>query len=381
MTTNILLSTARSYITLDLARNLKNAGHRVIVADTTWLDVTNFSNCIDKHYTYPSPRFNPEGFIERLIEIIQTEQIDLYIPIWEEIYVVAEHLHRLPCKVFCSSFASTIRLHNKWNYIQRLKELGIAIPRTYLITNEQELLALPRDTTYAVKACYSRASQNLYKLKPEDPLPPLTFEPGNPWIAQEWIEGVKHCSYSLCHGGKVRAHSTYPVGYSIDNNSCLVFTAVDHPAIEKWVSHFVELENWTGHLSFDFIQGEDGTLYTIECNPRATSGLHLFPFDQPLDQAFFGTSTSLIKPPVGYSQQILMGMLLYGWRSLKTRAEWKHFLYTLLNTPDIVFLRTDQKPFFAMPIVMANYLYWMCKYRIGLIPAYTYDIDWNGAPR
>lgn len=378
MAKNILLSTARSYITLDLARKLKRAGHYVVVADTTSSDVTNFSNSIDKHLIYPSPRFHPEEFINSLIEIIQKERIDFYIPIWEEIYVVAKYKDKIPCAVFCTSFDSIIELHSKWHYMEKLKALQIPAPQTYLIKNKEDLDCLPRDRTFAIKASYSRASQNLYKLSPSDPLPPLVFDPLNPWIAQEWIEGAKHCTYSLCREGKVLAHATYPVGYSIDNNSCLVFTAVNHPAIEEWVSRFAKLVNWTGHLSFDFIQASDGTLYTIECNPRATSGLHLFPPEERIDQALLGTSTELIKPPVGYSQQIVMGMLLFGWRSLKTWGEWKDFFYTFFHTQDIVFRWNDPKPFLSMPWVMLNYLAWMRKYHISLIQAYTYDIDWNG---
>lgn len=378
MKKNILLSTARSYITLDLARKLKVAGHRVVVADTTRSNITNFSNSIDTHLVYPSPRFNPKGFINSLIEIIQQEEIELYIPIWEETYIVAKHKDQLPCTVFCSSFPSLIELHSKWHYMEKLKTLQIPAPQTHLIKNDEDLQRLPRDRTFAIKASYSRASQSLYKLSPDDLLPHLSFDPLNPWIAQEWIEGEKHCSYSLCSEGKVLAHATYPVGYSIDNNSCLVFTAVHHPEIEEWVAHFAKLLNWTGHLSFDFIQAHDGPLYTIECNPRATSGLHLFPPEERLDEAFLGISKELIRPPVGYSQQIMMGMLLFGWRSLKTWHEWKDFFYIFSHTQDIVFRWSDPKPFLSMPLVMLNYWNWMKKYNITLIQAYTYDIDWNG---
>ena len=55
---------------------------------------------------------------------------------------------------------------------------------------------------------------------------------------------------------------------------------VDVPEIEAWVRRFVGALGLTGQVSFDFIRGEDGGYYAIECNPRTHSAITMF-YDHP----------------------------------------------------------------------------------------------------
>lgn len=51
----------------------------------------------------------------------------------------------------------------------------------------------------------------------------------------------------------------------------------------------METENLSGMFGFDFIEEANGTTYVIECNPRATSGIHLFGNKAPeVTNAFLG---------------------------------------------------------------------------------------------
>ena len=97
----------------------------------------------------------------------------------------------------------------------------------------------------------------------------MKFDPANPWVAQEYISGQQYHTYSICHNGYITAHATYPSTFTAKRNTAIVFQHVDHPAIFKWVKTFVEKNQYTGQIGFDFIETQDGQLSALECNPRA----------------------------------------------------------------------------------------------------------------
>ncbi|KAF3362928.1 Uncharacterized protein PHSC3_000462 [Chlamydiales bacterium STE3] len=378
---NILLTAARSPVTLEIARLLHSAGHRVFVADTTTLNTSRFSKSVEKTFLIPSPRFHSQEFLETLVKIAKEEKITLVIPVYEEILILAKGKHLFPntCEVFCSSFELLLELHNKWLFQKKLEELGIEIPKTYLVKDDQDLKNIEFSGSYALKACYSRASLSLKKVLSKKDLPFIEIEPHNPWIAQEWIEGEKFCTYSICQKGKIRAHATYPVKYAIDGNSCIVFESVHHPAILSWIENFIGKINFTGQIAFDFIQTPEGKLFAIECNPRATSGIHLFSEKDHIEKAFFNTDSSLILAKEGARKQILHGMLLYGWkRSSFPSNTMKNFLKHLLSIKDVVYSTKDPLPFLATPFIFKEIWNTSKKYNITIPAAFTFDYEWNG---
>jgi len=375
----ILLTGARSPITLDLARLLSYSGHEVYASDTSNIHVCRYSNAIKQSFTIPSPRFHPDHFIETLISITQEKKIDFLIPNWEEIFCLSKSIDQFPkyCKIFCSPFDLLNTLHSKWLFSQKLKELGLNVPRTYLISSIQQLQDVPFKDSYILKASYSRAAQRVFKVFPNKPLPGFTILPNNPWIAQEWIRGKKYCCYSVCYNGKVNAHSTYPVEFSIDESSCLTFEAVNHPKILQWVQLLVEKIGYTGQISFDFIESADGKLYAIECNPRATSGLHLFEKKDEIDRSFFNKNQQLITPKVGTRRQIATGMVIYGWRSKHPGKKTSAFLKKLFSIKDVVFDFKDLKPFLLQPYIFFFYCLNCLRLHSSLPATFTYDLDYD----
>jgi hypothetical protein len=307
---------------------------------------------------------------------VKENKIDVLIPMWEEILYISKFQDQFPkeCKIFASPFDLIHTLHNKYLFIQKQKELGFITPKTTLITSQDDILRLPPDKNYILKLCYSRASQNMYRLGPTRPVPNLNHDKTNPWIAQEWLTGKKYCSYSVAQNGKLKAHTLYPVNFAIDDSSCLTFVAIEHEKILRWIETFIKKTNFTGQVGFDFIEDDTGTVFAIECNPRGTSGIHLFQTKNRIDRAFLTDEEILITPEIGYTKQIFTGMVMYGWKG-KGSCQ---FLSKLVKTPDVVFDREDLAPFFLQPLLLFNYLKWCVKYKAPLPEAFTYDLNWNG---
>lgn len=372
----VLLTGSRSLFTLDLARRLNEEGHRVFTAETSHFHVCRFSNATKRNYVIPSPRFESKEFIDALVNIAKKEKIDWIIPSFEEIFCLSKGLDQFPktCTLFCAPYQKLNTLHNKWSFNQKIKALGFETPESHLISSLEELKKHSLAVPYILKPCYSRAAQRIHKIDLGDPLPNLSMDPSNPWVAQEWIKGKKFCSYSIVHKGVISAHCVYPIDFSIDDSSGLNFKAVDHPKIFDWVKSFVKKEMFTGQIAFDFIEKEDGRLYSIECNPRGTSGLHLFHKKDGLSSAFFNPSKKLVEPKLGASKQIAFGMLLYGWK----KKNFITFLKHLFTNVDVIFSLKDLRPFFFQLVLFSVYVVRSFKLRKRLPQMFTFDIDWNG---
>lgn len=384
MKKNILITFGRSFLALEMARHWHKAGHRVFVADSWSQHISKYSNVIVKNFKMPSPRFHTQKYIQTLIHIIKEENIDCLVPIYEEITHISKAVPLFPssCHVFSPSFTLYQTLQNKWLFQQLLQQLGFDVLKSRLIQTQYDLNHHDFTTPFALKPCYSRASQHVKKIVPNQAsVPILDIEPHNPWIAQEWAVGKKFCTYSICREGNICAHGTYPVQYAINGNSCLTFEAITHSHILEWIKELVRRLHFTGQIAFDFIETEENKLFAIECNPRATSGLLLFNGIQGIAPAILGDSSKLLTPQIGTRRQIAMGMLLYGWKkNAKPNNGLTTFLQDFLSTKDVVFSSKDPKPFLFKPWVFAHI--WMKSQRLGLtIPEYfTYDHDWNGSP-
>lgn len=377
---NFLLTAGRAPSTLDLARQLHSAGHNVFIADTIHWNLCRASNAVKENFIVPSPRFETDQFIEALNKIIESKKIDYLVPTFEEVLYISKNRDKFPtsCEVFTAPFETLLRLHNKWFFYEEQIKHKIPTPETFLIQSKEDLKKLDPNTNYALKACYSRSAQSIYKIGPGNPVPNIEIEAHNPWVAQKWLEGERYCTYSVCKNGKVLAHATYPVQIAIQGHFCLNFESVDHPGILDWIKNIVALENFTGQAGFDLFVAADGTVYAIECNPRATHGLILFKPEERLDTAFTGEAKELLKPKVGNTKQLAAAMSFYGWKSAYKENKMKEFFKILFNTPDVVFDRNDMKPFLSTPIVYSNYISESLKSKLNLPAAFTYDFNWEG---
>lgn len=377
---NVLLTVGRSPLTLELARQLWAGGHRVCVTDTLRWTVCSASRAVAKTFVVTSPRISVAAYLDDILAIVQAEHIDVIIPVYEEAFHFAQDARLgAACELFAPSFACLRALHNKWQFMCMLERLGIATMPTFLIQSDAELARLDRSQAYALKPCYSRAAMRMVKLEPGQRLPTLGISPVNAYVAQQWIEGSRFCTYSVCRNGRVQAQGVYPVQYTIDGHSCVVFTAVEHAGIAAWTHTFAERTHLTGQASFDFIETDDGRLYAIECNPRTTSGVHLFARNGDLARAFFEDCPTPVVPRFGAVRQLAIGMVLYGWRKRAyPKNSVRGYLRTVLGTSDVIFDSRDIVPFFAQGLMFLELWRQSLRNRLSLPASFLYDYEWNG---
>ncbi|MDJ0616575.1 MAG: ATP-grasp domain-containing protein [Calothrix sp. MO_192.B10] len=384
MSINILITSGRAPITLELARLFSAADYHIFVVDSLPHHLCSYSRFVVKNFVVPPPRQDYHGYINGLIEIIQQENINFLIPTCEDIFYIAYGLDRLTpyCQVFAEPLEKLQPLHNKWEFICRAKQLGLTIPQTWLIESQADLQNILESTTIdkiVLKPVYSRFANHVHFLsKPISHIPELEINQNRTWVAQEFIRGQHYCSYSIAHQGQIKAHAVYPTIFTAGKGSCIYFQAVDCPVIWHWVKTFVAAENFTGQISFDFILTDDGVLYPLECNPRGISAIHLFKPEDCLEKAFFNTNQDIIQPQLNQRAMITIAMIIYGLPSAIISGRLWEWWKIFIRTKDVIFRIDDPIPFFHLWVVLGQFLIMSWQTKQTLQEVTTRDIEWDG---
>ena len=375
---NILLTGGRAPVALDLARAFHRAGHTVFMAESLRGHLSQPSAAIKASFVVPAPRQETGAFLAALKKIIDQNQIDLLIPTCEEVFHIAKGLDDLPCRVFTEPLTKLDSFHNKWKFALAASGCGLRVPDSMRIQSRDDLLhAYALWKELVLKPVYSRfASRALILPQLRDVLSTLKFESN--WMAQKFIAGRQFCTYSVCQNGRVTAHATYPTIFTAGQGATIAFQHVEHPAIFNWVRKFVERFNVTGQMSFDFIQSAEGELYALECNPRATSGVHLLASHPQFVESFLDSEMECITPLENSATMLASAMLVYGAPDALRKNKLQAWAKTFFTSDDVIFDIKDPLPFLLQFRSLLFYLKLAREKGISPLEASTFDIEWDG---
>ncbi|KAF8470640.1 hypothetical protein BDZ91DRAFT_637671, partial [Kalaharituber pfeilii] len=448
---NILLTNGRFPVTIDLARQLSRAGHTVYAVDPMHYHVCKFSNAVRKSWWVPTPHVDGRGYVEGVLKSSfgsalpgGSGRIDLVIPMHEEIFYLAEAcwfaLAQLRTRLLAPSFPTLIMLHNKHSFSEFLYLLKLDCPRYRHCLNKTSIAALidgtaPLDpaaptSSIALKPVFGRACSNVYHLTPSSVskrhaeknkkmLEEIDVSSDNHYIAQEWITGDRYCTYAIVRGGRIRAFGCYPVRDTIDGSSCVYFEAVEHPRIRAYVERIAGALGDVGgpgfHIALDMIEqvldeggnGRErrtGRLVAIECNPRATSGIHLFSGTTQLAKVLtdLESKEQVVAALPGMKRQLAPGMLMYrstpasnaplppksevgtygrfkAWckRGYSIMRQYMEHMGRLMGSKDVMFSKGDLVPSLMQPFLLTSY-YEICRERkMNLPEMFQWDLTWE----
>lgn len=377
---NILLTGGRAPATLDLARAFHRAGHTVFMAESLRGHLSEPSNSIKKNFLVPRPRQHAKDFVQAIQKIIRDNEIDLLIPTCEEVFYVSMGRAEFPCAVFSEPLEKLERLHNKWAFALLAEDKELPIPETFLIRTTGELLmAFAQWPAVVMKPVYSRfASRTLIRPTIKRALSTLALDPDSAWIAQPCIEGRQICTYSVCQSGQITAHTAYPSTFTAGRGATIVFQHIHHPGIFEWVRAFVEANHFTGQIAFDFIETANGEIFALECNPRATSGIHLLVSSPQFPEAFLNPKMQILTPSSTESHMLATAMAVYGLPSTIRKRQLGRWFKTIFSSNDVIFDANDPRPFLLQFRSIFSYLRLARQHKISALEASTFDIEWNG---
>jgi hypothetical protein len=378
----ILLLGGRAPATLEVARGFYQAGHRVVVAESAPVSLTAASRAVAHGYTLPPPAQNLQGFGEALKAVIQQENVTFLLPTCEEIFHVARVRERLPetCRVFAPPLEELHAVHHKGLFVETARGYGLAVPETWVVTTTAEIEPfLATSVEWVFKPAYSRfAAKTLIRPKREAVVKTVRPSLHHPWVVQKYTEGQQICTYSVAQAGRLTAHCAYPTEWTAGQGATVAFRSIEHPASRAWVEAFVAASGWTGQIAFDFIEQTDGSVVAIECNPRATSGVHLIASHPHWIQAYLEADPPCIVPAPGFGAMVGGGMLFYGLSGVRTRAQWQAWLHTLKHSRDAVWRRDDPKPWLWQWLALGAFVGRAVRLGMSPLEATTWDIEWNG---
>lgn len=215
---NILISGGKMTKALQLARSFHAAGHRVVLVESHkyWLTGHRFSNSVDKFYTVILPEKDPERYTQQLLDIVEKERIDVYVPVCSPVASYYDSLVKpalsQDCEVFHCDVEITQMLDDKHAFSEKARSFGLSVPKSFKITNPEQVINFDfsqEKRKYILKSIpYDSVRRlNLTKLPCDTPeetaafVRSLPISPEKPWIMQEFIPGKEFCTHSTVKMG------------------------------------------------------------------------------------------------------------------------------------------------------------------------------------
>lgn len=377
---NVLILGGRAPVALDHARRFQRQGWKVHVADSIPCRLAGWSRSVEATLPLASPRYAPMAFVEDINAALRVHAIDLVVPTCEEVFYLSRYRNLLPAgvRVLAGDFDTLRTLHSKWHFIEAAQGCGAIVPESRRVSSMAEARAWAGTGPVVLKPEYSRFGVHV-RIHPQGlPIRTRELEVAGSWVAQQYHAGTELCSYGIADRGRLLAHAVYRPSYRIQRSSSYYFEPHACEEIRSFVSLFVRKMDFTGQISFDWIQGEDGGATVIECNPRATSGLHLFADDDALPAALMGEADGCVEPIHARPAMIAAIMLSAGFYQAlagSTLPRWRH---DYRRARDVIARPHDRSPLAGGLLDLGSYARLAVRQGCNLREAATRDIEWDG---
>ena len=347
-----LTTAGRMPATLAVCRALKRQGAHVIGTDALPMTPLSTSNCVDAYIQTASPALEPDGFIDDLIRICKANRISHIIPMYEEGFVVSKNLEKLRQElpntmIQVGEQNNLALLDDKFQFIDHCEKLGLRVPKTIQV-NTDDALKQAIETIgneLVLKPVFSRFASNVYLRPSAAEIATIKPTEQEPWVAQELIEGDVISSYGICQDGVVKVHADYNNEFVTGAKSSQglgassSFQPRESTDTREFANKLFASINYTGQYGLDFILGPRGAA-CIECNPRSTSGVHLFEKQRSFSEILTGVSVKDEPKPSGASNHL---QLLRSMLSGETKLANPRLVKALLCR-DVIFDFADPKP-------------------------------------
>ena len=287
----VLITGARAPVALDLAHSFAAAGFEPHLADCLTPCAARLSMFgRTSLHSYAAPRHNFPKFVADLQRLTMRLQPALIIPVCEEVFALAAAApHLSDCLVFAPDLDTLRRLHSKHDFLEFAAACGFTVPVTRRLTSVATLQTLeaesrrlvfkPEFSRFAARALLRPAAADLARIVPT---------PEAPWVAQEFVAGDELCAWSAAIDGRLVAYAAYQPRWRQGQASSYYFAPVREPALQSFCAAVAKAGKVTGQLAFDVIRTGEGQIVPLECNPRGTSGIHLFRRAPALARALMG---------------------------------------------------------------------------------------------
>lgn len=381
MPERVLITGARAPAALDLARSLTVAGFEVHMADCVPARIARWSKAPQAVHLYASPVHQPARFAHDLRALIDRLEPIAVIPACEEVFHFAAlaEAQGWSDRLIAPAPDTLAELHHKGRFAALCLRLSLPIPDTVVVTDPADLVRHAEGTDVVVKPTWSRFGARTLIAPSAAALSSITPSPDTPWVVQTRVRGDEVSLYAVAHRGHLTAFSAYRSDWRLGGGAAYVFQPLTGPlnALLRSMAETLAAHAVTGQIACDAIIDVDGAPWLIECNPRATSGVHLFNRSAAFGLAMLGRAkaealhvsvrNSLAMDSFGLIHALRQGRLTE-WRDQRRASR------DILSAPGDPGQRWG-----ALADIAAFGLRALTSGR-ALAEAMTADIEWNGQP-
>jgi predicted ATP-grasp superfamily ATP-dependent carboligase len=375
----VLITLGRLPKCLDIARSFHKLGWRVIIAEPFAWHLARMSNVVAKSFQVTAPNANREQYLADVTDIIKREGVTLVVPVSEEIMHVSFLRDRLPDGVtlYAMPSALLLRLHNKRTFIDICREVGVSAPATARL-DEEGASAIAAGGDYITKPIFSCSGRGVTFHRRGETLP--ANDVIAPMIVQRWIKGNVLSTFSIARAAEILTTVVYR-GAVMSGSVSVAFervaeTVTSNIAIQQWVTQFVKALNFTGFISFDFVEDADGHVHAIECNPRATSGAHFVHID---DLARSVVDPEMTSSDMRFRDETLLQQFYPCLTEVQKSMFTQHFfplLKKFIEASDVTWSWRDPMPFWTMTFTASQIIWLSIKHKATFGEVATLDVGW-----
>ena len=277
-------------------RSLARAGHRVLVGESTSWSKAGWSRSSSGTFRYPSPQEDASAFVARIVEITRAEPGTLVLPVTEAttlpLSVSRDAVFGAGGRMVLPAHSDLLRAFDKAETTRLAASLGIAVPKTFLITNSDDASRV-RDVIPFPMVLKPRSSE---ELGPRGAVRPaggpryarnqeefnaaygLMSRLSSAVLAQEFVDGAGTGYFALLHHGELRAEFAHrrirdvrPTG----SGSAVRVSVEPDPAIREVSLALLKALNWHGVAMVEFRQQQGKPPVFMEVNGRFWHSLAL----------------------------------------------------------------------------------------------------------
>ncbi len=361
----VTITCPRAPVTIEWVKIMQRSGHDVTVVDSLYFPMAKYYKNV-KFIKIPSPKLDFKNYKREIIRII--ENSDFVIPTCEDVFYLSSVVQdtALKEKVFIPENGLLLGLHNKFTFKQFMNNF-VKVPEMRLIESINQIRTEDKDTL--LKPVFSRFGTNVIRDVTKKSILGLDISEKYPWVQQQFIKGSYLCNYAIIHKGKVISQIVYKPKYLVNNAASTYFELTKNEKCNNFIEQFAKDTKYNGQIAFDFIDdGKD--LYVLECNPRATSGLHLLS-----DSIYFKNNTFSSDDTKPFeSCRISKSIYLMFWFKYLHEGRLPELIHDYKKARDVV----GELPVKAQILSFLEMMYITIRYKTSFAAATTHDIEYNG---
>jgi hypothetical protein len=341
--------------------------------------MARWSRAVTAMHRYPSPRSNPTGFSDAIAGLTKKLQPTAIIPTCEEVFHLAM---RTPGPALFAPHADLLRrLHSKAMFAADCQALGLSAPTTTRVTSKEELVPFKQASrTHVFKPEYSRFGAHTLVGPEPDHLNVLSPSELAPWVVQSRVQGVEVSFYAVSVNSQLTAFSAYRSTWRFKGGAGYAFEPLDAHLTEvlsNIARTLAERHIPTGQFACDVIVDANGLAWLIECNPRATSGVHMFSRARDLALALLGLQRETIIGMTG-KPQVAPALWFYGLPLALGTGRLREWRERRRTGRDVISAPRDRLPVLGAIGDTARFMAVARAQHKSLPEIMTHDIEWNG---